>query len=143
MREEWKDIVGFTGYQISSHGRVRTFWRKKHYPTGYGTYRYLSDIPTIMRASDDGNGYLKVMLYNKVDGRRYCKKIHRLVAEAFIPNVIEGYTVDHIRSGYDEKKNNNVGNLRWISRADYVYHYYIHVLRVVESSCYTFLLYSL
>lgn len=117
--EEWRDINGFPGYQISSYGRVRTFWKRKHYPTGYGTFNYLSDDPRIMSVSDDGNGYMKVMLYSRNDGKRYCKKIHRLVAEAFIPNPYgPDYTVDHICSGPEGKLDNSVENLRWISRSD-------------------------
>lgn len=119
MKEIWKDIEGFPGYQISSKGRVRTFWKKKHYPTGYGTYRFLSDDPQIMSASDDGNGYLKVMLYSKIDGKRYCRKIHRLVAEAFIPNHDPKCdTVDHKKSGSVDKLDNSVENLRWMPRRD-------------------------
>lgn len=116
--EEWRDIHNFPGYQVSSEGRVRTFWRKKHYPTGYGTYRYLSDSPEPMSQSDDGNGYMKVMLYSKIDGRRHCKKVHRLVAEAFIEHDISSDTVDHIQSGRIGKLNNPVSNLRWISRSE-------------------------
>lgn len=115
--EEWRDINGFPGYQVSNKGRVRSFWRRKHYPTGYGSYNYISDIPKIMSVSDDGNGYMKVMLYSE-DGRRYCKKVHRLVAETFIPNTHADYTVDHIRSGPAGKLDNSVENLQWISRAD-------------------------
>lgn len=119
MREIWRDIDGFLGYQVSNLGRVRTFWKKKHYPTGYGTYRYFSNDPQVMRLSDDGNGYMKVMLYSHKDGRRYCKKVHRLVAEAFIPNDDPSLnTVDHIKSGPEGKLNNSVKNLRWISRAE-------------------------
>ena len=115
--EIWKNIEGFPGYQISNHGNVRSFWRKKHYETGYGTYRYLSDTPVVMSASDDGNGYLKVMLY--ADGRRVCKKVHRLVAEAFVPRENEyDDTVDHIRSGRNYKTDNRADNLRWISRRE-------------------------
>lgn len=118
--EEWKDIEGFPGYQISNQGRVRTFWKKKHYPTGYGTYRCLSDNPQNMPLSDDGNGYLKVMLYSKPDRKRYCKKVHRLVAETFIPipEGLEDPTVDHKISGSEGKLDNSVSNLRWISRRD-------------------------
>ena len=119
MKEVWKNIKGFDGYQVSNFGRIRTFWRKRHYPTGYGTFSYISDEPTIMSLSDDGNGYMKVMLYDSINGKRYCKKVHRLVAEAFIPND-DPYcdTVDHIKSGPEGKLNNTVDNLRWISRVD-------------------------
>ena len=116
--EIWKDINGFPGYQVSNEGRVRTFFRKKHYPSGYGTYRYISEESTIMKQSDDGNGYMKLMLYSQKDGRRYCKKVHRLVAEAFIPHNPCDDTVDHIQSGSDGKRNNHVENLRWIPRED-------------------------
>ena len=116
--EEWRDIEGFEGYQVSDKGNVRTFWKKKHYPTGYGTYRERGSTPTPMRQSDDGNGYRKVMLYNHSDGRRYCKKTHRLVAETFIPHRPEDDTVDHIRSGPDGTLDNSVSNLRWIPRSE-------------------------
>lgn len=118
MSEEWRDIKGFPGYQVSDQGRVRTFFKKKHYPTGYGTYNYLSDTPSIMSASDDGNGYLKLMLYSKEDGKRYCKKVHRLVAEAFIEHDESDDTVDHIFSGEIGKLDNSVSNLRWVPRAE-------------------------
>ena len=116
--EKWKDIDGFPGYQVSNKGKVRTFWRKKHYPTGYGTYRQLGDTPQLMSQSDDGNGYTKVMLYSKSNGKRCCKKVHRLVAEAFIEHEPCDDTVDHIRSGNIGKLDNSVSNLRWIPRAE-------------------------
>ena len=120
--EQWRPIEGFDGYEVSTKGRVRTYWKKKHYPTGYGTYRYLSDEPQIMSASDDGNGYLKLMLYNHNDGKRYCKKVHRLVAEAFLPRPADfyevEYTVDHILSGRNMKHLNHYANLRWVTRAE-------------------------
>lgn len=117
--EHWKNIKGFTGYQISDKGRVRSFWKRRHRSFGYGCDWVLSNTPTIMRLSDDGNGYLKVMLTSKENGKRYCRKIHRLVAEAFIPNNDPTKdTVDHITSGKFGKLNNSVDNLRWISRSD-------------------------
>lgn len=117
--EEWRDIHGFYGYQVSDLGRVRSFWRRKHRSTGYGCDWVLTNIPTLMRLSDDGNGYLKVMLHSRDEGRRYCKKVHRLVAEAFIPNDdLSKDTVDHILSGRDGKLDNSIRNLRWISRSD-------------------------
>lgn len=119
MDECWKDIEGFPGYQISNCGRLRSFWKRTHYPTGFGCFWELGSEPKLMRLSDDGNGYLKAMLYCKADGKRYCKKIHRLVAEAFIPRPSEEYdTVDHIKPGRDGKRDNSVENLRWISRRE-------------------------
>ena len=123
--EEWRDIEGFLGYQVSNRGRVRSFWKKKHYPTGYGTYRVLSDEPMIMSSSDDGNGYQKLMLYSHEDGRRYCKKVHRLVAKAFLPDYRDGDTVDHLRPGRDGKLDNSIDNLRWLSRADNIKKAYV------------------
>lgn len=116
--EEWRDIEGFHGYQVSNRGRVRTFWKRKHYPSGYGSYNYVSDTPTIMSQSDDGSGYMKVMLYSGKDSRRVCKKVHRLVAEAFIPHDPSEDTVDHIQSGREGKLDNSVDNLRWIPRSE-------------------------
>lgn len=116
--EQWKDIDGFPGYQVSDKGRVRTFWKRKHYPTGFGSYNHISDEPQIMSQSDDGNGYMKLMLYSQNDNKRCCKKVHRLVAEAFIEHEPENDTVDHIRSGPEGKLDNSVSNLRWISRRE-------------------------
>lgn len=119
MKEEWRDINGFPGYQVSNYGRVRSFYKKKHVDKGYGTYRILTDKPMILKPSDDGNGYQKVMLYSKKDNRRYCKKVHRLVAEAFLQcSNMDIMTVDHIKSGKIGKLDNSVSNLRWISRRE-------------------------
>lgn len=104
MNEEWRDISGFSEYQVSNKGQVRTFRNGRE---------------KIMPASDDGNGYLKTMLYGD-DGKRHCKKVHRLVAETFIPmpDNNDDLTVDHIKSGREGKLDNSVENLRWISRSD-------------------------
>lgn len=138
--EEWRDIDGFIGYQVSNEGRVRTFWKRKHYPTGYGSYNYLSDESKIMSISDDGNGYMKVMLYCREDGKRYCRKVHKLVADAFLPKEFEDesieYTVDHIQPGPEGKLNNSVNNLCWMSRSDNIRKAYsdgIHNDRIHQS----------
>ena len=110
--EEWRDIQDFPGYQVSNQGRVRSF---KVYKKGQNRKTdSLTETPHIMSCeSDDGNGYLKVML--RKEGRSYCRKVHRLVAEAFVenPNPEIFDTVDHISN---IKKDNRAENLRWISR---------------------------
>ena len=119
--EEWKDIEGFPGYQVSNTGYIRSFWEKRRKPTGYGTHRVLVDEPKIMPMSDDGNGYLKVTIRSS-DNKAYCRKVHKLVGEAFLPkdsldDSVE-YTIDHKESGPHGKLNNSVENLQWLSRSD-------------------------
>lgn len=112
-KEEWKDIKGFTGYQISNLGRVRSFHRfnagRVHGNDVLINTPHLMDIEN----SDDGSGYKKVMLRH--DGKSFCRKIHRLVAEAFIPNPNNYDTVDHISN---DKSDNSISNLQWLSRKD-------------------------
>lgn len=116
--EEWRDIEEFPGYQVSNQGRVRSFLKQKHRPYGYGCDWVIGDEPRTMSMSDDGNGYLKVCLTSKLTGKRYCRKVHKLVADAFIPKPGPDYTVDHKRSGREGKLDNSVSNLRWMTRAD-------------------------
>lgn len=119
MKEEWKNIPDYPGYQVSNTGKVRSFWHKqKRFGTHGGTERILCNEPQHeCSQSDDGNGYMKVYLQN--NSKRKCFKVHRLVAEAFIPRLSKKCdTVDHIISGPYGKLNNSVNNLRWMSRRD-------------------------
>ena len=102
MEEEWRDVVGYEGkYQISSLGRVRSL-----------DYRRTGRTQ-VLKPGTVRNGYLFVVLYN--DGKTKNFYIHRLVAEAFIPNPNGFPEVNHI----DEKKANNcVDNLEWCTAKD-------------------------
>ena len=93
--ERWKDIDGYDGaYQVSDLGRVRS---KK-----YGRLK-------IMRPGNNGNEYLRVNLSNGGKIRRFY--IHRLVAQAFIPNTDSSKTlINHIN---EIKSDNKVSNLEW------------------------------
>jgi hypothetical protein len=63
--------------------------------------------------------YFGVTLYK--DGKRYCKKVHRLIAEAFIPNLGNKPCVNH-KDG--NKQNNHVYNLEWCTKSENEKHKY-------------------
>ena len=118
IEETWKDIENYPGYQVSNTGRIRSYWKKqKKFGSWGGTERVLTNESYILPSSDDGNGYLKVFMTD-VDGVRHCRKIHRIVAEEFIPNPNNYDTVDHIISGVEGKFDNSTENLRWLPRRE-------------------------
>lgn len=107
MKEIWKDIIGYEGlYQVSSEGRVKSLKRKvQHSICGMKT---ISE--RILRPATDKNGYLTVDLYK--DGKRKTYKVHRLVAQAFIPNPLGLPQCNH----KDENPSSNYAeNLEWVS----------------------------
>ena len=94
MDEIWRDIEGYEGlYKISNKGRVKSLkWGKER----------------ILRPGIDGYGYMFVCLCN--DNVMKYFKLHRLVAQAFIPNLYNKPQVNHLD---ENKKNNCVDNLEW------------------------------
>ena len=105
MEEIWRDIDGYEGlYQISNLGRVKSLDR--YIVSRWGTPFCLKG--KIRRLRKDKYGYMCLSL-NK-DGKIRYKTIHRLVAQAFIPNPNNLPQVNH----KDEDKTNNcVENLEW------------------------------
>lgn len=104
-QEVWKQVVGYEGYyEVSDHGRVRSVDRTVKC-RGIG----MRSLESKMRpAQKRANGYLFVSLCK--NGTHKMLSIHRLVAEAFIPNPDNLPYVNH----KDETKtNNNVDNLEW------------------------------
>ena len=77
----------------------------------------------VLKQSDNGADYLSVLIGYKShhSGRKtgVRKYVHRLVAQAFIPNPSNLPQVNHKDFN---KTNNHVGNLEWISRADNIQH---------------------
>ncbi|MBQ3945696.1 MAG: HNH endonuclease, partial [Alphaproteobacteria bacterium] len=93
--EEWRDVVGWEGlYQVSSLGRIKSF-RRNH--------------PHILSDCVGKHGY-KVVILHDGRGLRKNERIHRLVAQAFIPN-LEG--LPYINHKDEDKTNNKIDNLEW------------------------------
>ena len=100
MVEEWKEVLGFDVlYEVSNLGRVRSRYSEDR---GYSNeYVYLKPL-------DNGHGYLR---FNwRMKKRQRTVYLHRLVAEAFLPNPDMLPEVNH----KDENKANcRVDNLEW------------------------------
>ncbi len=96
MKEIWKDIPNYENlYQISNLGRVRSLHNR------YKNKQYLKPCA-------NSKGYLLVSLCKNHIQKAF--NIHRLVAEAFIPNPNNYPCINHI----DENKENNIfTNLEW------------------------------
>ena len=111
--EQWKDIKGYEGlYQVSNEGRVKSLkWNKEK----------------ILKGGHHTKGYLQLCLYK--DGQVIMKKIHRLVAEAFIPNPNNYKEVNHKD---ENKENNSVENLEWCTQ-EYNHNYGTRTQRQIES----------
>ncbi len=97
---ERKSITGFPGYEIDTEGQV---WSSHKRSSG----RALKQNVTTLRTGQKGY-YFQVRLFN---GSKFCTKtIHRLVAQAFIPNPSNKPMACHRDSN---PKNNRVNNLYW------------------------------
>ena len=102
--EIWRDVVGFEGfYKVSNKGNVRSVDRINHVGREYSG--------RTLRSGYSADGYPQLQLCK--NGKIKNKYIHRLVAEAFIPNPNNFPEVNHM----DEvKDNNDVRNLEWCTR---------------------------
>lgn len=99
--EEWKDIEGFAGlYQVSNCGRVRSL-RKG----------------ILLRPAKNKFGYMYCALSK--NGKLHGKKVHRLVAQAFVENPLKRTQVNH-KDG--NKANNNADNLEWCTYSENTMH---------------------
>lgn len=112
--EKWKDIHGCEGlYQVSNYGRVKNLSRIVD-----GKLNSIRRIPEkILSPRYDSRHCYRVVLHK--DGIRSEVKIHRLVAQAFIPNTENKPFINHIDGN---PLNNHVDNLEWCTPSENTLH---------------------
>ena len=96
--EEWKQIPNLP-YEISSLGKIRNLQGK------------------VLKTYVQNSGYEQIKI--NYQGLHIHKSIHRLVAEAFIPNPLNRPYVNHIDGN---KLNNTVNNLEWCTNSENILH---------------------
>lgn len=113
MNIVWKAVKGYEGlYEVSNTGYVKSFQFKK---------------PFIKKFNKNRQGYLSVALCK--DNNIKLVKVHRVVAEAFIPNPDNKPQVNH-KDG--NKANNRVENLEWVTASENIKHSFATGLQTMD-----------
>ena len=95
MEEIWRTIEEAPSYQVSNMGRIKSF--------------RVNSEGFIMKPSFDKDGYLRISLCVS-DTKRIYRRVHQLVAKAFIPNPNNYKMINHLNNKRDD---NRVENLEW------------------------------
>ena len=116
LKKEWKEIKGYEGkYIISNYGEVISLprYKKNKNKIQYVEPKELSKYVSLT------NGHVYVYLCN--NGKNRNARLHRLVAETFIPNTNNLPQVNHIDGN---KINNRIDNLEWCNQSENEKHAY-------------------
>ena len=109
MLEIWKQIKEYPRYSVSNLGRVKN-----------------NNTDKVLKGYMDFKGYQRVCIHCRGEGIRKDLKVHRLVAEAFVPNPDNKPQVNHIDGN---KQNNAASNLEFCTNQENQ----LHAYRVLDS----------
>lgn len=102
VNEIFKAVVGYEGlYEVSNKGNVKSL-----------NY-HLTKREGLLKPTKDRCGYLTVRLSKDSKTTKFL--VHRLVAQAFIPNNDNKPVVDHINT---DRTDNRVENLKWVTQQE-------------------------
>lgn len=109
FNEVWKPVKGYEGqYEVSNLGNIRSVDRHLMYGN---QYHLLKGKP--IKSFPNSKGYLRINLSKNSKIKQYF--VHRLAAEAFIPNPNNLPFIDHINTIRDD---NRAENLRWCTQKE-------------------------
>lgn len=119
VKEKWKPIKGYSFYEVSNLGRVRSLPRTVRKKSRWGSVVSVTLHGKILKQATSGykNNYLIVQPCK--NGKNKPMYVHRLVAQAFIPNPKMKEQVNHKDSN---PKNNVVKNLEWVTAKEHDEH---------------------
>jgi hypothetical protein len=115
-QEYWAPMPNYEQYyEISNLGTIRSIPRRLLTKSGY----YKPEKERILTQRISNKGYLSVTLSK--NGQSNTKAVHRLLAQAFIPNPENKATVNHLDGN---KLNNSIENLEWATYSENAIHAY-------------------
>lgn len=123
--EFWLPVQGFEDYDVSSFGRVRTWWHYVGNPRGRAVCR--NREPIVISGSLHRQGYRTVTLVSTAQRKTFF--VHRLVGLAFIANPDNKREINHLCGIKDD---NRIGGLVWATRKENQQHAWAYGLLTIE-----------
>lgn len=100
MSEEWREVAGHPGYEVSNLGRVRSWVQR-------GRWRGRLEAPTVLQPlPSNRRGHMQVCL-----GQGVRRMIAHLVLEAFVGPRPVAHDAEHVDGN---RRNDSAANLRWV-----------------------------